>query len=569
MARLSESETIHRSGNGMAKEDMVHQRQEAAEVRQNVKAPKPRSRTRMCAIVVALYLSLFTAALDQTIVATALPTITSQLHGTSGFVWIGGAYLLANAAGAPIWAKLSDIWGRKPILLLAVGWFFVSAVVCATAQTMKALIIGRAFQGTAGAGLIQLVNITLSDLFSLRSRALFIGLLETMWAVAGGIGPILGGTFAELLSWRWIFWINLPVSGTAFILLLLFLNVHNPRTGAVDGIKAIDWFGSISVLGLTLMLLLGLDFGGVVFPWDSPKVICLIVFGVLMSVLFILSEKKLARYPLMPFSIFSHRSNVSALLVTFFHGVTFIGAEYYLPLYFQSIREATPLHSGVFLLPYIVTEALMGITAGIFIHQTGRYLELIYIGLITLTIGNGLFILFNAHSSLSLIIPFEIIAGIGGGLLFEPPLIALQAMVRQDEVATATGTLGFVRNLATSLGVLIGGVIFQNGMGGRSATLAAAGLPPNVIDLFSSRQAEADVEQVSTIKDAGQRLVVKEAYAWSLQHLWIFYCCTAACGLLCSVFIAKAKLSDVHVETRTGLKEKGNNHAEGESIEMS
>lgn len=146
-------------------------------------------------------------------------------------------------------------------------------------------------------------------------------MLETMWALAGGIGPILGGIFSEFLTWRWMFWVNLPVTGTTFILLLLLLDVHNPRTKAVDGLKAIDWFGIFSFLALTLMVLLGLDFGGKIFPWSSPKVICLIVVGAFMTVLFFFSEKKLARYPLIPLSIFSHRSNVSTLLVVFFHGV--------------------------------------------------------------------------------------------------------------------------------------------------------------------------------------------------------------------------------------------------------
>ena len=142
-----------------------------------------------------------------------------------------------------------------------------------------------------------------------------------MWVVAGGVGPVLGGTFAQLLTWRWSFWINLPVSGITFILLLLFLDVHNPRTKAVAGIKAIDWCGSMSIVGFTLMLMLSLNFGGEIFPWGSPKVICLIVFGSLMIILFIFSEKKLARYPLMPPAIFNHRSNISCFLVTFFHGM--------------------------------------------------------------------------------------------------------------------------------------------------------------------------------------------------------------------------------------------------------
>jgi MFS family permease len=144
--------------------------------------------------------------------------------------------------------------------------------------------------------------------------------MEVMWAFAGGIGPILGGAFSQYTGWRWTFWINLPVSGVTFVLLFFFLDVHNPQTKIMDGIRAIDWFGSLSVLGLTLMLLLGLDFGGETFAWKSPQVICLIVFGSLCSLLFVYSEKKLAKYPLMPLDIFARLSNVATLAVAFAHG---------------------------------------------------------------------------------------------------------------------------------------------------------------------------------------------------------------------------------------------------------
>lgn len=182
------------------------------------------------------------------------------------------------------------------------------------------LIAGRALQGTAAGGLIQLVHITISDLYSMRSRSLYLGLLEVMWALAGGIGPILGGTFTELASWRWNFYINLPICGLAFILLFFYLDVHNPRTNAMDGIKAIDWLGSLSILGLTLMLLLGLDFGGTVFPWSSPRVIVLMVVGCLMSLVFVLCEKRFAKYPVMPMQLFKNSSNIASLLVGAAHG---------------------------------------------------------------------------------------------------------------------------------------------------------------------------------------------------------------------------------------------------------
>lgn len=153
-----------------------------------------------------------------------------------------------------------------------------------------------------------------------RDRSLYLGILEFMWTISGGLGPVLGGIFSEYVSWRWNFWINLPTCGLAFVLLFFFLDVHNPRTRVVDGIKAIDWAGSVSLLGVTLMLLLGLNFAGETFAWDSPQVICLIVFGSLCLVIFFYAEKYLAKYPIMPLQILKHKSNVCVSLVTFLHG---------------------------------------------------------------------------------------------------------------------------------------------------------------------------------------------------------------------------------------------------------
>ena len=291
---------------------------------------KSRSKFRIAMILLALYLSLFIAALDATIIATAVPTITRELNSPSGYSWIGGAYLLANAAGAPIWASLSDIWGRKPILLAAVALFIASSIICALAVDMKMLIAGRAVQGSAGGGLIMMVNIIISDIFSMRRRSLWLGLCEAIWAIAGAIGPILGGVLTDLASWRWCWWINLPCCGIAFFLIVFFLDVHNPRTALVDGVKAIDWAGSLSILAFTLLLLLGLDFGGVTFAWSSATVICLIIFGSLCSLLFIYAEKRWAKYPLIPLSLFSEPSNIASLLATFFHGLAFIPGECHL-----------------------------------------------------------------------------------------------------------------------------------------------------------------------------------------------------------------------------------------------
>ncbi|KAL4811915.1 major facilitator superfamily domain-containing protein [Aspergillus spinulosporus] len=524
--------------------------------------PRSRGSWRIGAILIALALSLFISALDQTIVATATPTISADLHSGGGYVWIGGAYLLANAASGNIWANLSDIWGRKPILLLAVALFFISSIVCATAVDMAMLIVGRSLQGVAGGGLIQLILITISDLFSVRLRSLFMGLMECTWTVAGALGPVLGGVFTESISWRWIFWINLPVCGTAFVLLILFLDVHNPKTPMLEGIKAVDWFGSLSILAISVMVLLGLDFGGDTFPWDSPKVICLIVFGTLMSVAFIYSEKRLAKYPLMPLHIFKSRSNIACFLVDFTHGFAFLGAEYFLPLYFQSAKAASPFHSGLLILPFILTESFTSLAVGIVIHRTGRYQEVIWLGMALVLLGTGLFVDYNTSTSLGKIIGYQIISGFGCGLLFFPPLLALQSNIPTKDTATATATFGFVRNVAMALSVVLGGVVFQNSMRLKRGLLADAGLPSSLQEDFTGAEAAANALAVKDISDSLQREAVKRAFAWSIRNIWILYTALAAVGLVASIFITKRHLSKEHVETKTGLEEKEKSTAE-------
>ncbi|KIN03525.1 hypothetical protein OIDMADRAFT_118289 [Oidiodendron maius Zn] len=517
---------------------------------------QPRSRLRLFSVLTGLNLSIFIAALDQTIVATAIPTIVSDLHSSSGYVWIGGAYLLANAAAGPIWAKLSDIWGRKPILLSAVAVFLFSSIICAKASSGRMLIAGRALQGAAGGGLCQMAYICISDMFSMRARSLYIGLTEIMWAIAGGVGPLLGGVLTERASWRFCWWINLPICGTTFILLLFSLDVHNPKTAIADGFKAIDWFGSLSILGVTLMLLLGLEFGGTAFAWNSPTVICLIIFGTIMIGVFIFSEKRLAQYPLMPMSLFKHSSNIACMAMCFFHGMIFISHEYYLPLYFQSALEASPSRSGVLIIPITLAEAIMAMLSGVLIHRTGRYLELLYVGATFIVIGNGLYCHFSATSSIGEIISFQIVAGVGAGLLFQAPMIALQAHVSQDDTATATATFNFVRNLAESLSIVIFGVIFQNSMDNqiKSLSMPPINLSPNITEQLSGGAAAANVMLVGKIQDPIQKFAVKVAFASSLRNMWIFCTCLAALTALSALFIKKLHLSKEHVETKTGIK---------------
>ncbi|KAF3038779.1 hypothetical protein E8E12_002203 [Didymella heteroderae] len=516
----------------------------------------PRSNLRMFAILTALFLSLFVAALDATIVSTAAPTMSHDLNSAAGYTWIGGAFLLGNAASGPIWAKLSDIFGRKLIILLALAVFFASSAVCATAKTMEALIIGRAFQGAAGGGLILLVHVCISDMFSLRQRSLLMGLTEGIWALAGGIGPILGGVFASLVNWRWCFWINLPISGLAGVLILIFLDVKHEHTSFIDGMKAIDWLGIFTFLACTLMLLLGLDFGGVLFPWDSAKVIALLVVGGAMIFAFIYSEAKFAKYPLIPMSLFKRKTNIATFLVVFFHGFVFIAAEFYMPLFLQSVLEASPLRSGVLFLPLIVTGAIFGVVCGVIIHRTGRFREIMWVGSAFMCLGFGLFISFNANTTTAHAVGFQMIAGFGQGILFEAPLIAIQSQVKQEDVATATATMAFVRNIAVSISVIICGTIFQNSMSSRHGYLKAAGLPNHVLDQLDGENALANVMVPGTLENPAWEFAAKQAFAWATRNMWIMLTVVAFLALVSSFFVEAAHLGTEHVETVTGLRKE-------------
>ena len=461
--------------------------------------------------------------------------------------------MLAKAAAGPIWAKCSDIWGRKPALLGAVAIFAVASIIAALSSNMAMLIAARALQGAAGGGLMQLVSITISDLFSVRNRALYLGLLGFVWALAGSAGPLIGGAFTQLVSWRWCFWINLPVCGVAFVLLLLFLDVHNPRTKLGEGVRAIDWFGTLSILAVTLLLLLGLDFGGAIFPWDSPKVICLIVFGTLMIGFFLFSESRLAKYPLMPLRVFKDWSNNAAFLISFSREMVSIGTEYYLPLYFQSVKQASPVRSGVLILPMIITEATVDIMVGIFIHKTGRYRELIWAGLTLMTLGTGLYITFGIGTSIAKIAGFEIVGGIGTAFLFQAPTLVIQNTVSQADTASAIATMGFMNNIGTSLSLVLGGLVFQNSMITRQSSLAAAGVSKSILEALSGDQAAANVGITKSIQDAAQRHVVLGAFAWSIRNMFIMYTCIPSVAMVASVFIKQRHLRTEHTETKTGV----------------
>ncbi|KAI1912319.1 hypothetical protein LOZ61_003324 [Ophidiomyces ophidiicola] len=513
------------------------------------------NKKQVMVIMGALCLALFLAALDMTIISTALPTIAAKFHANeTSYTWMASSYLLANAACLPLWGKLSDIWGRKIIILLANILFLVGSLICALANSLAVFLVGRALQGIGGGGIIILGQICVSDLFSVRERPVYYAMFGAVWAIAGSLGPVIGGALTQKVTWRWCFYINLPVGGVSFLILLIWLKIESPKTPLLAGLQAIDWLGTLTIIGGTIMLLFGLEFGGITYPWKSATTICLIIFGVVTLGLFWVVERKIAKYPIIPTTIFESLSNIFILGVSWSQSSLFIAGAYYLPIYFQTVLGVGPILSGVYILPQVVGLAVLSIVAGFIIRKTGDYLWIMRISLVIMTLGYGLLIDLKPYASWPRIIIYQLIAGIGIGPNFQAPLIAIQSVVKPSDVASATSTFGFTRQLSTSTSLVFGSVVFQNVMK-QSASKIREALGPELAPAFLGTIAGSNIESLHLLNDAQKHVVFVE-YTHALSRLWVFYTVVGVLGCLFSLGIKKKELSQKHEVTKTGLAEQ-------------
>ncbi|KAF7590498.1 hypothetical protein BBP40_002795 [Aspergillus hancockii] len=491
----------------------------------------------MIPIMIALCVASFLAILDISFVTSALPTISGHFKASQiSYSWVGSSYLVTQSALAPFWGKVSDIFGRKPIVLLATFVFFIGSLVCAVANSIAVLIAGRAIQGAGAGGVMLIVTILIGDLVSPRERGLYFGILGGVYAIAISSGPLIGGALAENIGWRWCFYINLPFQGIAFALLVFFLHVHDPRTEIIKGLMAVDWLGSIAITGSVLMLLLGLQYGGEVYPWSSAIVVCLILFGVLVCVIFVGIEWKLARYPVLPLRLFTTRPIIALFVVDPTHG--FVGA--------------TPIDSAVWSLPLAIPLSFFTIGTGLYMRKTGKYLYMIIAGMAISTLGTGLLIDFGAEINWPKIIIYQLIIAVGLGPNFQAPTIALQARFPPADAGVAVSAASAIRALSAAFSIVLGGVILENRLSAQSGRLIVSGVSPTMAEAIARNGAAGSVELVAQLTPAQQnifRLLVKD----SLADMWIFFVVLSGIGLIASFLVGSEKLSDEHVEHKTGL----------------
>ena len=392
------------------------------------------------------------------------------------------------------------------------------------------------------------------------NRSFYLGLVGAVWAVASALGPVLGGVFAENLSWRWVscqevvkhpshpnnlqcFYINLPIVSFAIILLYFTLHLHNPRTSFLAGMRSIDWLGIFSILAATILLLVGLQTGGTT-SYTSPMVIAFLVLGSLVYLVFPITqwwENKNGGTPIMPLRIFRDTSNLSALGVCAFDALVFNSVAYFVPLYFQIVAGQTPSTTGVLMLALAIPLTIVSFVSGFVIEKTGRFRDWLQAGLLLTTIGTGALISLTEAFDLGKAVGFLVLIGAGFGPTFHTPLIALHTRIKDADMAVGTATFGFVRMLSGAIGVVIGQVIFQALMRGRLESIVDAGVSKTFAKQLAGGEAVSQANAV-TMLDGAQRIVVRAGFMGALRGTFICYTVVAALGLLTTLGIKRVTL---------------------------
>ncbi|MBY8871810.1 MFS transporter [Micromonospora sp. PLK6-60] len=427
-------------------------------------------------LMFGLMTGMLLAALDQTIVGTALPTIVGELGGIDHYSWVVTAYLLASTASTPLYGKMADLYGRRPVFLFSIGTFLVGSLLAGLSQDMTQLIVTRGVQGIGAGGLMTLAFTIISDVVSPRERGRYQGLFGAVFGLSSVAGPLVGGYFAET-NWRWIFYINVPLA-----ILAIVVCYHVMRLIPFQRREhAIDWLGAALLVAGVSCVLLALSWGGTTYPWGSGLILGLFVAGAVLGTLFVLQEARVAE-PILPLRLFRSATFALANAAGFVLGLVMFGSIIFIPLYLQIVKGASPTRSGLLMLPMMAGIIVTSILTGRAMSRIGRYKWFPVAGSAVLVAGMLLFRQLQVDTSLWLAFGYMVVIGVGLGLCMQSLILAVQNAVAPRDLGAGTSSATFFRSLGGSFGVAILGALLSSQLSGQLADRlpAAIGqLPPD------------------------------------------------------------------------------------------
>jgi EmrB/QacA subfamily drug resistance transporter len=433
---------------------------------------------RILAIYAGVMVTLALASLDQTIVATALPRIVGDLGGITQYSWVFTAYMLTSTVTVPLYGKLGDVYGRKNLFLFAIVVFLLGSALCGAAQSMTQLVLFRAVQGIGAGGLFPLSLAVIGNIVPPRDRGRWQGLIGAVFASSSIIGPAVGGFIVDTTSWRWVFFVNLPVGGLALLVISLTMPRRARRTE-----HSIDWLGAGILAAGTGALLLGLVWGGRQYPWGSAHVVLALAASVVLLAVFALVERR-AREPILPFDVLRNPIVAGSVACMALVGMAMFGTISYVPLFVQGVIGTSATSSGVVLTPMTLGAVATSFLTGQLVSRTGRYRWNAVVGPVVLTAGMLLLWRMNVHTTNGEAARNMVVAGIGIGSMMQVFVLSVQNAVPRARIGSATALTQFARQMGATLGVTIMGVLVNHGLpravasGGEGASIHR--LPPSL-----------------------------------------------------------------------------------------
>ncbi|KAJ8124409.1 hypothetical protein O1611_g9231 [Lasiodiplodia mahajangana] len=514
---------------------------------------------RILSIFVVLILLSFLSALDASIIATSLPTITREIGGQDVYVWIANSYLFAATIPQPFYGQIANVFGRRNPFFVSLVLFLLGSGLAGGAHNAATLIAARVIQGLGSGGIYVLPEIIMCDVVPPRHRGPYLSALLSTAALATTIGPIIGGAIAQA-NWRWVFWINLPIVGVAIIAMAILLRVTYRRSQTWrDALLRVDFLGNAIFIPSMISLFFGLIMGGnntAGFAWSSFCVIVPLVLGTLGWIAFHIHQASpLCREPSMPPRLFKHRTSIAGFLMIFLASSYSQAASFFLPIYFQAVKGSTPLMSGVQYLPYTIAILILaGISAG-FLSKTGHYRPIHWAGWALGAVGAGLLSTLNEKSSTGAWIGFQVIAAGGVAFVFTVSLPSTLAALEESDVAVATGTYAFLRTFGLVWGVTISSVTFNSQVNVHLNTITDVSVRQLLANGAAYTFASGDGSgHIGDLPEPSKTQVV-DVYVLAMRVVWLVFVGISAAGFFLTFLERHIDLRKNH-RTEFGLAEK-------------